>query len=100
MKDQLGMYLPQVLQIESGLAQCNLLTPIRSNQKIWQPVFESGNIFKLSAEEILDQSIVEFSESQLKKEAESDTYKYFCDVLEAIDNGGNKLTALLLHHNP
>ena len=41
-------------------------------------------MFMLSAEEILDQSIVEFSESQLKKEAESDTYKYFCDVLEAI----------------
>ena len=87
------MYLPQVLQIESGLARCDLLTPIRNNPKIWQPVFESGNVFRLSADEILDQSIVEFSESQIKKEAESNTYKYFCDVLEAIDNGGNQLIA-------
>ena len=77
------------MQIDTGLSQCGLTTPIRNNSKIWQPVFESGNMFMLSAEEILDQSIVEFSESQLKKEAESDTYKYFCDVLEAIDNGGN-----------
>lgn len=81
--------MPQVLQIEIGLAQCDLIAPIRSSPKIWQPVFESGNIFRLSAQEILDQSIVEFSESQVKKEAEIDTYKYFCDVLEAIDNGGN-----------
>jgi hypothetical protein len=61
------MYLPQVLQIACGLARCDLLTPIRNNPKIWQPVFESGNVFRLSSDEILDQSIVEFSESQIKK---------------------------------
>lgn len=80
-----------MFQIESGLAECSLITPIRNNPEIWRPVFESGNLFKLSAEEILDQITVEFSESQMAKEKEIDTYKFFCDVLEAIDSGGKNL---------
>ena len=87
-KDQLEEHLPQLLQIESGLAKCDLLTHIRNNPKVWQPVFETGNMFKVSSGEILDDSVVEFSESQILKEFEIDTHKYFSDALESMDHGG------------
>ena len=87
-KDQLEDCLPHLLQIESGLNECGLIQHIRSKPHIRQLVFQSGNTFKLTAEEILDQSSPEFSESQLLKSLEVDTYKYFCDVMEAVENGG------------
>ena len=78
--------MPQLLQIESGLAECDLLTHIRNNLKVWQPLFETGNIFKVSSGEILDGSVLELSESQILKEFEIDTRKYFSDVLESMDH--------------
>ena len=51
-------------------------------------MFETGNMFKVSSGEILDDSVVEFSESQILKEFEIDTHKYFSDVLESMDHGG------------
>ena len=49
------------------------------------------SFFKLSADAFLDQITVVFSESKLKKNAEIDTYKFFCDVIEAVDVGGTVL---------
>ena len=64
------------------------MRPIRTKPDIWQMVFQEGNTFQLSADEILGQSLVEYSKSQLQKVLKADTYKYFSGVLEAIDNGG------------
>ena len=52
---------------------------IRKYMEMWGVVFESGS---------LDQITVLFSESQT---AEIDTYKFFCDVIEAVDVGGTVL---------
>lgn len=47
------------------------------------------NIFQVSAHCILDQIQVDFSSLQLEKENEIDTFKYFADVLKAIESGSN-----------
>ncbi len=96
-KDQIGEYLPQLLQIESGLANCGMMKYVKSNPELWRVLFESGNTFKISAEELLEQIVVDFSVSQLAKEKEIDTYKFFCDVLEAIDSGSNYLYSNIFH---
>ncbi|XP_046844789.1 putative nuclease HARBI1 [Xenia sp. Carnegie-2017] len=88
-EDQLGKILPQLLQIEQGLVNCGILKYIKLNPDLWRVLFVCGNIFQVSADYILDQIQVDFSSSQLEKEKEFDTFKYFADVLEAIDSGSN-----------
>ena len=79
MKDQLDAYLPQLLEIQTGLERCGIHDSIRKYMEMWGVVFESGS---------LDQITVLFSESQT---AEIDTYNFLCDVIEAVDVGGTVL---------
>ena len=90
MKDQLWQYLPQLVQIESGLDECGIRSHIRRNTQIWKPVFTitSGNYFTMTADEFQDNMSVNFSESQIRKDAEINTFKFFSDVLTSIDAGG------------
>ena len=88
MKDQLCQYLPQLVQMESGLDDCGILNHMRRNTQIWEPVFASGNVFTITADEFQDNMIVNFSESQIQKDAEITTFKFFSDVLTSIDAGG------------
>ena len=87
MKDQLSPYLPALLQITHGLDGCGLLEIIRRSPEVWQHVFTAGNVFKITADDFLCQLVVEYSASQIKKLAEMDTYKFFCDVIELMDTG-------------
>ena len=87
-KGQLCQYLPQLVQIESGLDECGIVSHLRRNQEIWKPVFASGNCFTITADEFLDNMIVNFSESQIRKDAEINTFKFFSDVVTSIDAGG------------
>lgn len=91
-KDQLGEYLPQLLEIQSGFATCGLVDDLKKNPDLWSIVLESGNTFKLSADEFLDQISAEFSDSQLMKIA---AYKFFCDTIEIIAAGGIIIICLL-----
>ena len=88
MKDQLCQYLPQLVQMESGLDDCGILNHMRRNTQIWKPVFASANFFTITADEFQDSMIVNFSESQIRKDAEITTFKFFSDVLTSIDAGG------------
>ena len=88
MKDQLCQYLPQLVQIESGLDECGILSQMRRNAQIWKPVFATGNFFTITADEFQDNMTVNFSESQIRKDAEINTFKFFSDVLTTIDAGG------------
>ena len=90
-KDQLSQYLPQLVQIESALCECGILHHMRRDRELWKPVVANGNCFTIAADEFLDQIIVNFSESQLCRDAEFNTYKFFSDVIESIDNGGTFL---------
>ena len=81
-------YLPQLVQMESGLDDCGILNHMRRNTQIWKPVFASANFFTIAADEFQDSMIVNFSESQIRKDAEITTFKFFSDVLTSIDAGG------------
>ena len=76
------------MQLESGLVACGLTAHMKNSPKIWHSLFESGNMFQVSAEDILDDIIITYSTSQLLKEKEIDTYPSFSNVLEAIGAGG------------
>lgn len=54
---------------------------MRRDKELWKPVFANGNCFTIAADEFLDQIIINFSESQLRRDAEFNTYKFFGDVL-------------------
>ena len=86
-KDQLSEFLPALLQIAHGLEGCGLLEVIRRAPNIWQPVFGNGNSFQITADEFLEQLDAEYSDSQIKKNAEIDTFKFFCDTIQNIDGG-------------
>ena len=86
-KDQLSCYLPALLQITYGLEGCGLMGTIRRYPEIWRPVFESGNIFTITAEEFLENLNADYSESQISKLTEVDCFKFFCDVIESMDTG-------------
>ena len=62
---------------------------MKNSPELWRSLFDSGNVFQVSAEELLNDMIINYSTSQLLKEKEIDTYKSFSDVLEAIGAGGN-----------
>ena len=64
---------------------------MRRDKEFWKPVFPNGNCFTTAADEFLDQIKVTFSESQLRRDAEFNTYKFFSDVIKSINNGGNFL---------
>jgi hypothetical protein len=87
-KDQIGDVLAELMEIKNGLEACGISSDtIRKRAELWQIMFKSGSFFSLPAEEFLDELIVVFSESQIRKNAEIDVYKYFCDAMLSIENG-------------
>ncbi len=76
------------MEIKKGLEACGISTDaITKGAELWQIMFKSGGFFSLSAEEFLDELIAVFSDSQIRKNAEIDVYKYFCDAMISIDTG-------------
>lgn len=90
-KDQLSQHLPQLVQIKRALYECGILGHMGKDKELWKPVSANANCFTIAADEFLDQIIVSFSESQLRREAEFNTYKFFSDVIESIEKGGTFL---------
>ncbi|CAB4024133.1 G2 M phase-specific E3 ubiquitin- ligase-like [Paramuricea clavata] len=88
MKDQIGDVLAELMEIKNGLEACGISSDtIKKRAELWQIMFKSGSFFSLPAEEFLDELIVVFSESQIRKNAEIDVYKFFCDAMLSIENG-------------
>ena len=88
-KDQIGDHLAQLLEIKMGLDACGISSDIVLRKpELWKILFYSDGFFRLSADEMLDEFVAAFSDSQLRKPAEVDTYKYFCDAVQSIDDGG------------
>ena len=46
-KDQIEAYLPQMMQLESGLLACGLMAHMKNSPEIWHSFFESGNMFQV-----------------------------------------------------
>ena len=84
----LCQYLPQLVQMESGLDDCGILNHMRRNTEIWKPVFASGIFFTITADKVSGQYDSELQRTQICKDVEIATSKFFSDVLTSIDAGG------------
>ena len=49
------------------------------------PVFQAGQQFQISVDDFLDEAEVEYSNSQVMKDKEIDTYTCFCDVMQLLE---------------
>ena len=76
-----------------GLSNCGILSAIRSNPDIFEPVFTIGYSTQIKPEMFIDQLEVEFSTSQLLKAKEIDVYKYFCNFIDLLDQKEGRCTA-------
>ena len=89
-KDQVGDNLAELLEIKGGLDACGFSHDVfEKNPELWQILFNSAGFFKMTAEDFLDELHEVYSDSQIKRDAEIDTYKSFCDTIDLIENGGN-----------
>ena len=88
-KDQIGDDLAQLLKIKAGLEACDISSDVVLRKpQLWKILFHSDGFFKLSADKMLNEFHAVFSDSQLRKPAEVDAFKYFCDAVQCIDVGG------------
>ena len=56
---------------------------------MWKAVFQPTEDFQImTVDKLLDESEVIYSTSQHLKSKEIDTYKYFCDVMQILGEGG------------
>lgn len=88
MKSQLAHITPQLMQLQEGLSSCGVTTSVQENPYLWENVFSfTKHSQDLTAEELMDQLGANLSTTQIQKENEIDVYKFFCDFLQAIDQG-------------
>ena len=87
--------MPQLMQLQSGLDSCGVLTSICTYPDLWKPLFIPSINSKMQAEDFLEEINVHYSASQLKKEKEIDIFKFFCDVVQSYDSEG-----IILSINP
>ena len=62
--------MPQILQLQSGLAACNVLCSIQKWPELWKAPFVAGETKVLKPTEFLTEINVEYSQSQVKREKE------------------------------
>ena len=86
---QLGVYL-SLKKVCSSMAFCNL-QEIKKFPDLFKPLFvaNSSSMFDVTPDEFLTNVLIIYSEKQLKKQAEEDTYKHFCDFVEFLFHAGN-----------
>ena len=81
--------MPQLAHLEDGLKTYGLLASIQQHPSIWEPVFVSGKGPAVTANSLIECLDTEYSESQVKREKEADTYTYFCDFVYCVEMKGN-----------
>lgn len=91
LKDQLGSILPQLAQLEDGLSTYGLITEIRKAPNMWESVLVVGKGVKVTPTTLIDGIHVIYSESQMKRQKEADTYTYFCDFIHTLAMKGKFL---------
>ena len=60
---------------------------IKNKSDVWEPVSKGGNTFEITADEFLDELEITYSSSQLEKDLEMNTIKFFSDVVENFERG-------------
>ena len=83
--------------LEEGMNSFGFLTEARRQSKLFESLFVSSNRFSIILDDFLDDLLIEYSQSQMMKEKEEDTFKYFSDsLLEISYNGNNKKLYMLI----
>lgn len=90
-KDQLNNILPQVIQFQDGLSSYGILDTMRKSPDLWKPVFTNSELFKLSANNFIENLVAEFSESEILKTKEVDAFKLFNDFVEDLEESSELL---------
>ena len=90
-KDQFNSILSQLIQLQDGLSSCCVLQDIRKSPDVWKPVFTESQLFQLSHSQFIENLVPEFSESQVRKEKETDVFKLFNDFIEDVGESSKLL---------
>ena len=81
--------LAMVNQMALGLQLFGVLEAIQQHPKLMRPLFVCSAA-DLTADTFLDMLDVVYSPRQLEKEKEMQTFKCFCDYIQALQYEGNK----------
>lgn len=55
---------------------------------VWETVFVVGKGHPVTANSLIDSFDIQYSESQVKREAEADTHTFFCDFIHSVGMNG------------
>ncbi len=93
MKAVIEPQLSILSQLEEGLRMYGFLQEVRNDPDLFQPLFvaDASSMFDVSPNEFLDDVIVTYSERQVEKHAEEDTFKDFCDIVEFLYHAGKNI---------
>ena len=90
LEDQVGDLLPQLQQLQEGLQLYGLLDSLRQYPDIWEDLFVVGKGTEVTANSLLENFEVLHSDQQMKRNAEADTYTYFCDFIHSVYLNGKE----------
>ena len=92
MHDQSPTILSSISKLEEGLKTYGLLKSIREQPLIWEPVFVSGSAPSLTATAFLNELLVDFSLSDVKKQKEIDVFYHFTNYIQSLNTDGLQRT--------
>lgn len=93
MHDQSPTILSSISKLEEGLKTYGLLKSIREHPAlIWEPVFVLGSAPRLTATAFLNELLVDFSLSDVKKQKEIDVFYHFTNYIQSLNTDGLQTT--------
>ena len=84
--------LSSLVKLEEGLKTYGLLKSIREGPDMWRPVFVSGCMPSVTATNFLNELVVNFSLSDVKKQQEIDVFYHFTNFIQSLDSAGLEKT--------
>ena len=90
--------LAMIKQLEEGLVLCGVLDQIRSHPVLFKPVFVEDATYVVTSDKLLDSLVVEYSEKQLERKAETTTFKHFSDFVDELGCIGTVGIIVQLQH--
>lgn len=84
--------MSSIVKLEEGLKTYGLLKSIREHPLMWKPVFVPGGAPSLTATAFLNELLVTFSLSDVKKQQEIDAYYHFTNYIQSLDTDGLQTT--------
>ena len=77
-----------IKQLEEGLMLCGILDEIRARPVLFRAVFVESETFTVTPDDFLEDLVVQYSDQQQEKMAETTAFKNFCDLVEHLGHNG------------